>query len=118
MGDNYPVDATEVRKRGVQGVISTGAGIGLMLVNSLLHLPVIGWILSGGLVILGIMGLVGKEKNDKVTGTALMVAGGLGLASIILPGLASFLLGVGGLGLVGFGIYSLVKFAQGMKSRS
>ncbi len=59
MGDNYPVNADDVRKNGMRGVISTGAGIGLMLFNSLLHIPVVGWILGGGLVVLGVMGLIG-----------------------------------------------------------
>lgn len=118
MGDYYPVDAAEVRKNGMRGVLSTGAGVGLLLFNSLLHVPVLGWILSGGLVALGVMGLAGKNSSDKMTGTIMMGAGALGLASIFLKGLTGFLLGAGGVALLGFGVFSLFKFAKGLKSRS
>lgn len=118
MGDYYPVDAAEVRKNGMRGVLSTGAGLGLLLFNSLLHVPVLGWILSGGLVALGVMGLAGKNNSDKMTGTIMMGAGALGLASIFLKGLTGFLLGAGALVLLGFGAFSLFKFVKGLKSRS
>ena len=118
MGDNYPADSSEVRKNGMRGVISTGAGIGLMLFNSLLHIPVLGWILGGGLVALGVMGLVGKKSTDKTTGAVLIGAGALGLSSFLLKGLTGFLLGTAGLGLLGFGIFNLFKFAKGLKNRS
>lgn len=118
MDYNYPADASEVRKNGMRGVISTGTGIGLMLFNSLLHIPVLGWILGGGLVALGVMGLVGKKSTDKTTGTVLIGAGVLGLSSFLLKGLTGFLLGTAGLGLLGFGIFNLFKFAKGLKARS
>lgn len=118
MGDYYPVDSSELRKQGTRGVISTGAGVGLWLVNGLLHIPVVGAILGGALAVLGILGLVGRDRTDKVTGAVLLAAGGAGLASLILPGLSSFLFGVGGLALVGFGLVNLFKFVKGLKSRS
>lgn len=118
MGDYYPVDANEVRKNGMRGVISTGAGIGLVLFNSLLHLPVVGWVIGGALVALGVMGLVGKNRTDRTTGTILLAAGALGLSSFLFKGLTSFLLGTSGLGLLVFGIFNLFKFARGLKSRS
>ena len=117
MGDYYPVDAGEVRKNGMRGVISTGAGIGLMLFNSLLHIPVVGWIVGGALVVLGVMGLAGKNRTDKTTGTVLIGAGALGLSSFIFKGLTGFALGAAGLGLLGYGIFNLFKFAKGLKSR-
>jgi hypothetical protein len=118
MGDYYPTDTNEVRKNGMRGVISTGAGIGMLLFNSLLHLPVIGWILGGGLVALGIMGLAGKARADKTTGMILMGAGILGLSSFVLKGLTSFVLGISGIALIGFGAFSLFKFIKGLKSRA
>lgn len=118
MGDYYPADSSEVRKNGMRGVISTGAGIGLMLFNSLLHIPVLGWVLGGGLVVLGIMGLVGKKSTDKTTGAVLIGAGILGLSSFLLKGLTGFILGTAGLGLLGFGVFNLFKFARGLKARS
>ncbi len=102
----------------MRGVVSTGAGLGLMLFNSLLHIPVIGWILGGGLIALGVMGLVGKNRTDKTTGAVLIGAGVLGLASFLLKGFTGFILGAAGIGLVGFGVFSLFKFAKGLKARS
>lgn len=118
MGDYYPVDASEIRKNGVRGVLSTGAGVAMLLFNTLLHLPVVGWILGGGLIALGIMGLAGKAKADRTTGVILMGAGALGLGSFLLKGLTSFFLGLAGLGLIGYGAFNLVKFVKGLKSRS
>lgn len=117
MSDYYPVDAGEVRKNGMRGVISTGAGLGLMLFNSLLHIPVVGWVLGGGLIVIGVMGLVGKSRTDKTTGMVMMGAGVLGLASFVLKGFTGFLLGAAGLGLIGYGVFNLFRFAKGLKSR-
>ncbi|MCX7024109.1 MAG: hypothetical protein NT080_05745 [Spirochaetes bacterium] len=118
MSDNHPVDAETVRGRGSRGVIATGAGVGLWVVNGLLHFPIVGLVIAGGLVALGIKGLTDKNRTDKATGGILMGAGALGLASFFLPKLTAFLFGMSGLALVGYGIYNLVKFAQGVKSRS
>lgn len=118
MSDNYPVNSDVVRKNGMHGVISTGAGIGLILFNSLLHIPVVGWILGGGLVVLGIMGLIGKNSTDKTTGVLMMGAGVLGLLSFFLKGFTGFILGAAGIGLIGYGVFNLFKFAKGLKSRS
>ena len=48
----------------------------------------------------------------------MMGAGGLGLASIFLKGLTSFLFGFGGFALVAYGVWNLIQFARGLKSRS
>lgn len=118
MSYEYPVDPNTLRAKGTKGVLSTGAGVGLWIVNALVGLPVIGWVISGGLVFLGIMGLVGRERTDKTTGAIMMGAGGLGLASIFLKGLTSFLFGFGGFALVAYGVWNLIQFARGLKSRS
>ncbi|TFG83175.1 MAG: hypothetical protein E4H20_06130 [Spirochaetales bacterium] len=118
MSDNYPVDTTDVRKNGMRGVLSTGAGIGLLLFNGLLNIPILGWIISGALIVLGALGLVGKQGSDKTTGSILIGAGALGVASFVLKGLTGTLLGIGGVGLIGFGIFNLFKFVKGLKSRS
>ncbi len=117
MSDYFPTETGEVRKNGMRGVISTGAGLGLMVFNSLLHLPVVGWVLGGALIVLGVMGVAGRNRTDKATGTVMMGAGVLGLSSIVLKGLTGFLLGAAGIGLVGYGIFNLIKFAKGLKSR-
>jgi hypothetical protein len=118
MSDNYPVDPTELRSQGTRGIMAAGAGIGLWGVNTLLHIPVVGWIVGGGLIVLGAMGLFGKSKTDKVSGSVLLGAGALGIASIFLKGLTSFFLGVGGLALVGYGIWNIFKFVKGLRDRS
>lgn len=118
MGDYYPADRSEVTKNGVRGVMATGAGLGVLVFNSLLGIPLVGPILGGALVVLGVIGVVGRTKNDKVTGTVLIGAGVLGLASFVLKGLTSFLLGAGGFVLIGLGLFSLYKFVKGLKSRA
>lgn len=118
MEDTSLTNVENVRKAGMRGVVSTGAGIGLMLFNTLLHVPVVGYVLGGALVVLGVMGLIGKNRTDKSTGAVLIGAGVLGLASFFLKGVTGYLLGAGGLGLIGYGIFNLVKFARGLKSRS
>lgn len=118
MSDNYPVSSDEVRKSGMHGVVSTGAGLGLIIFNSLLRIPVVGWILGGGLVVVGLMGLIGKNRTDKATGMVMMGAGVLGLLSFFLKGFTGFILGAAGVGLVGYGVFNLFKFAKGLRSRS
>jgi hypothetical protein len=118
MGDYYPADAGDVRRNGMRGVISTGAGVSLLLFNLLLNSPVVGWVLGGGLIALGIMGLLGKARTDKTTGMILLGAGALGLGSFLLKGLTSFFLGLAGIGLIGFGAFNLIKFVKGLKSRA
>lgn len=120
MSKNYPVDPQSgLRDKGTKGVMATGAGLGLMGVNALLGIPVIGWILSGGLVLLGAMGLLGKgsSRTDKLSGTMALVAGGAGLATIFLPGMSRVLLGTGGLGLFIFGLWNVFQFARGIRKQ-
>ena len=118
MSDSYPTETSELRKEGTRGVIATGAGVGLWIVNGLLHVPYLGAVIGGALAILGLLGLLARNRTDKTTGVVMIAAGGAGLASIILPGLSSFLFGIGGLALVGFGAFNLFKFVRGLKSRS
>jgi len=118
MSDNYPSDPTELRKQGTRGVISTGAGLALWIVNGLFQVPVLGVVLCGVLAALGVLGLLGKDRTDRSTGVVLMAAGGAGLVSLVLPWLRDFLFGAGGLALVGFGLFNLFKFLRGLKSRA
>lgn len=118
MDDSSLTNVETVRKSGMRGVVSTGSGVGLLLFNSLLHLPIVGYVIGGALVVLGVMGLIGKNRTDKSTGAVLIGAGVLGLASFFLKGVTGFLLGAGGLGLIGYGLFNLFKFARGLKSRS
>lgn len=118
MSDYYPVDTAEVKKHGMRGIISTGAGVGIILFNSLLHIPVLGWVFGGAMVVLGVMGFFGRTRTDKTTGKILMGAGLFGIASMIFKGFTGFILGTAGAGLIGYGLFNLFKFAKGLKSRS
>jgi hypothetical protein len=114
MGD-YPVDSTELRSKGTRGVISLGAGIGLLGVQAIINIPFVGLVAGGALIVLGILGLVGKTKIDK-TGGMLAIAGGVALFA--LKGVASFVIGAGALGLLIYGGWNVFKFVKGLKSRS
>jgi hypothetical protein len=118
MGEYYPMDPQEIRNRGTKGIMAAGAGVGLWVVNALIHIPVVGWIIGGGLVFLGISGLFGKSKTDRASGSIMVAAGVAGLATILLPHLTNFLLGAGGLALVGYGAWNIVKFVKGLRSRA
>jgi hypothetical protein len=115
---NYPVDSTDLRARGTKGVMSAVGGLGLLGVNALIHIPVVGWILGGALVVLGIGGVLGKNKSDRTSRSIMMAAGAAGLAAILLPKLAGFLLGAGGLALIGYGAYNIFKFVRGLRDRA
>jgi hypothetical protein len=116
--DNYPVDSSELRGRGTKGVLSAAGGLGLLGVNALIHIPVVGWILGGLLVAVGISGVFGKSKTDKTSGAIMMAAGAAGLAAILLPKFTSFLLGAGGLVLLGYGAWNIYKFVKGLRDRA
>lgn len=118
MSDNYPVERNDLSEKGTKGIMSAGAGAGLLLVNALLGVPVVGWLLSAGLVGLGAMGLFGKTKTDKVSGGLLTAAGAAGLATLLLPGLSRSLLSLGGMGLLIFGLVNIGRFVAGLKRKS
>ena len=125
VGDNYPVDSSNLSKRGTRGILSTGAGAGILILNGILHFPVIGAVIGGVLVVLGISGIFSKTRTDKVAGTVALVIGAAGLTSVlgaipIIGSLARFsstVLGVGAIGLIGYGIYNIVKFVRGLRHR-
>ncbi|MCX7774895.1 MAG: hypothetical protein WHT81_01580 [Rectinemataceae bacterium] len=115
MSDNLPVDPSTLSEKGTRGVMSTIAGASLLAVNALLGVPVLGTLISLGLTGLGALGLFGKSKTDKVSGGVLTAAGIAGLSTLVLPGLARGLLSLGGIGLLGFGIYNLATFLIGLR---
>jgi hypothetical protein len=126
MSDLYPVDSTELRQRGTRGIMSAAGGIGLLIVNSLLHLPLIGGIISGGLVIVGLSALFSKSKTDKIAGGVALIAGAAGLSTVLksipvlgaIAGFSSFVIGAGAVALLGIGGWNIFKFVKGLKSRA
>jgi hypothetical protein len=118
MSDNYPVEQKDLSEKGTKGIMTAGAGAGLLVVNMLLGVPVLGWALSAGLLALGAIGLFGKTKTDKVSGSLMTGAGVAGLLTIIMPGLARGLLSLGGVGLLIYGIANFAGFLSGLKKKS
>jgi hypothetical protein len=130
MSENYPVDPSDLRARGTKGVMSTAGGVGLLVVNSILHLPLLGGIISGALVVVGLGALFGRSKTDKVAGGIALLAGMAGLSTVLykLPvlggvlgsigGFASFVIGAGAVVLLGIGGWNIYKFVKGLRSRA
>ena len=118
MSDNYPVEKKDLSVAGTKGVMSAGAGAGLLVINALLGVPVLGWVLSAGLIGLGAMGVFGKTKTDKMSGTILGAAGIAGLATMFLPGLSHGLLTLGGAGLLIYGLVNIGSFVSGVRKKS
>jgi hypothetical protein len=116
--DNYPVDSGDLRNRGTKGVMSAVGGLGLLGVSALISIPVIGWVICGGLVFLGVSGLFGKSRTDKTSGTLMVAAGAAGLAGILLPHFTRGLLGAGALALLGYGAFNIYKFVRGLRDRA
>ncbi len=125
MNDLTPKTTQEIRKSGVVGVGSSIAGAGLLILNAFAG----GWggLIVGGLVGLGGFGIMGsKEGSDKKMGGLVLTAGAVtavvSLTRIIfggnfISGLGSFALWASGIGLLGLGVYNIVRFVKGLKSR-
>lgn len=125
MNDLVPRSTQEIRKSGVVGVGSSIAGVGLLVLNALSG-GLLG-IIGGGLVALGGLGVMNShEAVDKKMGGLVTAAGAVTVAASLfhmipglhgLAGLGSFALWASGLGLLGVGIYNIVRFVKGLKSR-
>jgi hypothetical protein len=120
MNDMVPVN--EVAKRGVRAAACIGGGIVLFVLGAL---PPIAGIIAGALAgAVGSAALASKDPSDKIPGLVTAAAGVLAVAAnlpfirAILRGPAKFILGAGALFLLGAGIWNLVSFLRGMKSRS
>jgi hypothetical protein len=126
MSDNYPVDSRDLSKRGTRGIISAGAGVGLIIVNSILHFPLLGGVISGALILVGLAGLFGRSKTDKLAGGVALVAGAAGLSTVLrhvpilgaIAGFSSFVIGAGAVALLGYGAWNIFKFIKGLRNRA
>ncbi len=118
MSDKYPVEQKDLSEKGTKGIMSAGAGVGLLGINALLGIPVLGWALSAGMLVLGAMGVFGKTKTDKVSGTVFTVAGIAGLTTMFLPGIAHSLLSLGGIGLLIYGLANIGGFLTGLRKKN
>jgi hypothetical protein len=135
MSDLEPVGSKEITNAGVRGVGATIGGVGLLVLRALsTAFWGVGGLVIGGLsFVVGAASVKSESKADRRGGTIAMVAG----VALALPGLAkifkivpllggavglaehlsSGIVGLGALGLLGYGIYNLVKFVKGLKSR-
>jgi len=135
MNDVQPVSEKEITNAGVRGVGATAGGLGLIILRGIS--TAFGGI--GGLVVGGLSFLVGAasmksaSKTDKKGGAIAMGAGIVlalpGLATVfkwvpvvggsigIFDRLASGIIGLGAVGLLGYGVYNIIKFAKGLRSR-
>ena len=116
MGDIIP--RKELTKQGTQGVSAIAGGTILLILRGLATgAGPFGWIV-GGLLTLGGLAFM-RSKEDRTAGGIVAGAGVLTLLSRIgiFPGISSFLMLIGGLGLLGVGGYSLYKFIVNLRKR-
>jgi hypothetical protein len=119
MGDLIP--RRELTRQGVTGVAGLFGGIGLLILKSIaslgsgLSLP--GLIAAGVITLAGLVIASGRE--DRKAGLYTVGAGILtAVASLpLLKGVGGFLLLAAGLGLVGGGLWSLLKFWRNLRKR-
>jgi hypothetical protein len=126
MNDLTPKTTQEVRRYGMVGVGAGISGLGLLILNDFAG----GWggLVVGGLVALGGLGIMGsKDGKDKRLGGLVTAAGAVTAGAAlfqVLPGfqglahLGSFVLWASGIGLLGLGVWNIIKFVKGLKSRA
>jgi hypothetical protein len=106
---------SQVSRSGMKGVGAVAGGAGLLVLAGISAIPLIGII--GGAVI-AVVGLaLMTSRSDRTAGIVTAVAGAATLLGALIPGLR-LLIWLPGVGLLGVGIYSLVRFFRGVKSRS
>ena len=111
------VPRDKLTKQGLNGLVSVAGGVGALVLNALAAgLP---GVIVGGIITVAGLALSGS-KHERGVGVATTVVGAATIAASvgILGGLVHGVLWIGGLGLLGVGIYSLVKFFRGLKTRS
>jgi CHASE2 domain-containing sensor protein len=106
------VPRNQVAKSGVKGVGALVGGAGLLVLNALPPVPAI--IAGAALAVVGFA--LSGSRSDRVAGIVTAAAGIVTLASGLLH--VGWMLWIPGIGLLAAGVYSLVKFFRGMKSRS
>jgi len=126
-----PVDSRkELTGRGVRGVGAAAGGIALLVLKGLAGAlgGVVGVVLGGIALVVGSTSIKSESKADKTGGAialgagALLVLSGLSRFSIpIISGIAGFstaLVGLGAVGLIGYGAWNIFKFVKGLRNRA
>jgi len=107
------VPRSVLAKQGVQGVGAVAGGVVLFVLAGG------GWfgIIAGAILTLGGLALSGS-KSDRTAGIVTAVVGAATLLTGIFGGPFMWLMKAAGFVFLGGGIYLLVKFFQGLRSRS
>ena len=117
MGDIVP--RNKLVKQGVKGLGGVGGGITILILSSLGTIS--GLVFGGLLTAVGI--LISKSKDDRIAGTIVAGAGIITLISLLIKipaigSVASWLMGIGGVGLILAGGWSIFKFIKNLRKRS
>lgn len=117
MGDLVP--RKEMVNQGVKGVGGVAGGVALLIVKGLLFsLGLVPGLIIGGVLTLGGLA-ISRSKGERTAGAVVAGAGILTLVAStgIGAGLAGALMTIGGIGLLAFGGYSLIKFILNLRKR-
>lgn len=112
---NEVVPRKELERNAMTGIGGIGGGLAILAVSSVITgNPIIGLVVAAG------MGFGGytmtKSAEDRTAGKVLMGVGAITALSA-LTGFGSGIFSLAGIGLIGWGGYSIYKFLKGMKSR-
>lgn len=117
MSDIVPRD--QLTKQAMKGVGGVAGGIALLVVRAIAAGPIGGFIIGGLVAVVGL--IMTKDKVDRKAGLVALAAGAVTVLAFALPGirgLALTLLLLSGIGLIGAGAWSLVKFFKNLKRQS
>jgi hypothetical protein len=106
---------SQVTRSGVKGVGAVAGGAGLLVLAGISAIPLIGIIAGAVIAVVGLALMT--SRSDRTAGVVTAIAGAATLLGAIIPHLR-WLIWLPGIGLLGVGIYSLVRFFRGVKSRS
>ena len=119
---NDLVPREQLERQGMTGIVSGVSGLGLLLLRGLTQFgagfSIPGLVVGGVLTVAGV-GFSSGKKADRIGG--MVIAGGGILTAVaslpVVGGIASGLMWLGGLGLLGTGIVNIVRFARGLRAR-
>jgi hypothetical protein len=106
------VSRSEVTKSGVKAVGAIAGGVTLLILAAV---PLFGIIAGGVLLVAGLA--LSSSKSDRTAGIVTAVVGAASLVTGIFHGV-SWIMQAAGILFIGTGIYALVKFFRGMKTRT
>ncbi|HOX33319.1 MAG TPA: hypothetical protein PLB91_13400 [Spirochaetales bacterium] len=126
-----PSDSSkELTSRGVRGVGSLAGGLALLILKSVAGAfgGVVGLVLGAVSLAVGASSLKSEAKADRTGGAIALGAGALlvlaGLSRWHIPlisgiaALSTGLVGLGALGLLGYGAWNIFKFVKGLRNRA